>query len=225
MDRKTLIRNLNKLQQEGHCKCIHVSVPNVTNCGRSRTTEVVLHPSVYSVSQELLGQIHDKMRSFESLVRKQSYNREKKGQSVPILDNVQRIPNSTRLNVQSEYADAMRANGFVLAKLVRTRLLHIFLWDWICSSPGWDDSLFSSNHSSDLKNPHSCCKAFELEEATRSMPLELFLKIVGSDQKLEDMNSGLLLRHLPTEKYKGLMNIRATGRLSWLIDILRRLKV
>ncbi|KAL8458672.1 hypothetical protein ACS0TY_036253 [Phlomoides rotata] len=229
MDRKTLIRSLNKLQQEGHCKCIHVSVPNVTNCGRSRTTEVVLHPSVYNVSEELLGQIHDKMRSFETQVRKHSYIREKKSQSVPILDNVQRIPNTARLKGQPEYADAMRANGFVLAKMVRTRLLHIFLWDWICCSPGWDDSLLSSNHSSDLKNPHSCCKSFELELATRSMPLELFLKVVGSEQKLEDMNkepnSGLLLRDLPSEKYKGLMNTRATGRLSWLIDILRRLKL
>lgn len=94
---------------------------------------------------------------------------------------------------------------------------------------GWDDSLLSNNHSSDLKNPHSCCKSFELEVATRSMPLELFLKVVGSDQKLEDINkewsSGLLLRDLPMEKYKGLMDIGATGRLSWLIDILRRLKV
>lgn len=198
MDRKTLIRSLNKLQQEGHCKCIHVSVPNVTNCGRSRTTEVVLHPSVYNVSEDLLGQIHDKLRSFETQVRKQSCIREKKGQSGPVLDNVQRIPHSARLNVQSERADAMRANGFVQAKMVRTRLLHIFLWDWICSSPGWDDSLLSNNHSSDLKNPHSCCKSFELEVATRSMPLELFLKVVGSDQKLEDINkewsSGLLLR-------------------------------
>lgn len=229
MDRKTLERSLNKLQQEGHCKCIHVSVPVVTNCGRSRTTEVVLHPSVYNVTRELLTQIHDKMRSFEIQVRKQSYTRQKKGQSIPILDNVQRIPNSVRLDVQSDRAEMMRANGFVLAKMVRTKLLHIFLWGWICSSPGWDDALLSSNHSYDLKNPHSSCKLFELDLAIRSMPLELFLQVVGSAQKLEDgveeYKSGLLLRDLPMEKYKGLMDTRATGRLSWLIDILRRLKV
>ncbi|PIN22319.1 hypothetical protein CDL12_04982 [Handroanthus impetiginosus] len=232
MDRKTLERSLNKLQQEGHCKCIHVSVPGVTNCGRVRTTEVVLHPSVYSVTPELLAQIHDKMRSFEIQVRKQSYTRmirQKKGQSVPILDSVQRIPNSVRLDGQSEHAEVMRANGFVQAKMVRTKLLHIFLWGWISSSPGWDDALFSSNHSYDLKNPHSTYKSFELDRAIRSMPLELFLQVIGSAQKFEDMaekcRNGLLLCDLPVEEYKVLMDTRATGRLSWLIDILRRLKL
>ncbi|KAL0354484.1 UNVERIFIED_CONTAM: hypothetical protein Sradi_3895300 [Sesamum radiatum] len=229
MDRKTLERSLNKLQQEGHCKCIHVSVPVVTNCGRSRTTEVVLHPSVYSVSPELLAQIHEKMRSFEIHVRQQSYVRQKKGESVPMLHNVQRIPNSLRLDVQSERAEVMRANGFVLAKMVRTKLLHIFLWGWIRSSPGWNDGLASNNHSYDLKNPHSSCKLFELDRAIRSMPLELFLQVVGSAQKFDDMvekcRSGLLLSDLPMEEYKGLMDTRATGRLSWLIDILRRLKL
>ncbi|KAH6827918.1 hypothetical protein C2S53_014880 [Perilla frutescens var. hirtella] len=226
MDRKTLERSLNKLQQEGHCKCIHVSVPGVTNCGRSRTTEVVLHPSVCNVSQDLLTQIHDKMRSFEIQLRKQSCMRQKKNQPVPILDNVQRIP--CRIN-QSEHIGLMRANGFVLAKMVRTRLLHTFLWDWVCSSADRDHALFSSNHSYDLENPHSSCKLFELDLAIKSMPLELFLQVVGSTQKFEDVlgecKRGLLLCDLTMEERKGLMETRATSRLSWLIDILRRLKL
>ncbi|KAK6148741.1 hypothetical protein DH2020_016266 [Rehmannia glutinosa] len=228
MARKTLDRCLNKLQQEGHCKCIHVSVPVVTNCGRNRTTEVILHPSCYNMSPELLTKIHDKMRSFETQLRKQAYTRQKKGQSVPILGNVERIPNIVRLPVQSERAEVLR-NGFVLAKMVRTKLLHIFLWDWMCSSAGWDDALLFNNHSYDLKNPHSSCKLFELDLAIKSMPLALFLQVVGSARKLEDMvekcKSGLLLCDLPMEEYKVLMDTRATGRLSWLIDILRRLKL
>lgn len=116
MDRKTLEQSLNKLQQERHCKCIHVSVPIVTNCRRSRTIDVVLHPSVYSSLPELLGQIHDKQRDFEIQLRKPSNFHQKKGQSVPMLDNVQSIPNHIRLDVQSERYEAMRENGFVLAK-------------------------------------------------------------------------------------------------------------
>lgn len=227
MDRKTLERSLNKLQQEGHCKCIHVSVPGVTNCGRSRTSEVVLHPSVYDVSAELLTQIHDKMRHFEVQVRKQSYARQKKSQSIPVLDNVQRIP--CTVQDQSEYAGLMRANGFVLAKMVRTRLLHAFLWGWVNSSPGRDHALFSSSHSQDLENPHSSCKSFDLDLAIRSMPLELFLQVVGSNQKSEDVlgesKSGLLLRDLPAEKRNMLLDTRATSRFSLLIAILQRLKV
>lgn len=229
MDRKTLERTLNKLQREGHCKCIHVSVPALTNCGRSKTTEVVLHPSVYNVSPELVGQIHDRMRSFESQVRTQSYSRQKKGQPIPVLDSVQRIPNSIKLDVQADRAEMMRSNGFVLAKMVRTKLLHIFLWGCVSSSPGWDDALLSSNHAYDLKNPHSTCKLFELDKAIKFMPLELFLQVVGSTEKFEDMiekcRSGLRLSDLPVQESKHLMDTRATGRLSWLIDILRRLKV
>lgn len=227
MDRKTLERILNKIQKEGHCKCIHVSVPGVTNCGRSRTTEVILHPSVFNVSSELLTQIHDKMRRFEAQVRKHAYIRQKRSQSVPMLDNVQRIPYSVQ--GQSDSTGLMRANGFVLAKMVRTRLLHTYLWGSVSSSPGWDQALFSSNHSHDLENPHSSCKLFELNLAIRSMPLELFLQVVGSTEKfedvLEDCKSGLLLRDLPTDKQKCLMDTRASNRLSYLIEILRRLKV
>ena len=227
MDRKTLQRILNKIQREGNCKCIHVSVPGVTNCGRSRTTEVVLHPSVFNVTSELLTQIHDKMRRFEAQVRKQANIRQKKFQSVPILDNVQRIPCS--MQGQSENAGLMRANGFVLAKMVRTRLLHTFLWGSVCSSPGWNQALFFSDHSHDLENPHRSCKLFDLNLSIRSMPLELFFQVVGSAEKLEDVfeecKSGLLLCDLPIGKQNCLMDTRASNRLSYLIEILRRLKV
>ncbi|GER53573.1 B-block binding subunit of TFIIIC [Striga asiatica] len=227
MDRKTLLRCLNKLQGEGHCKCIHVSVPDVTNYGRSKAVEVILHSSFQTVSPELLAQIHDKIRSFEIQVRRQAHTRQK-GQSVPILDNVERIPNSIRSDTQLLRAEAVR-NGFVLPRMVRTKLLHVFLWDWMHGSPSWDGTLLPSNHSNDLKNPHSTCKLFELDLAIRSMPLALFLKVVGSAQALEDMigkcRSGMRLCDLPIEEYKILMDTRATGRLSWLIDILRRLKL
>ncbi|XP_042053544.1 uncharacterized protein LOC121798547 [Salvia splendens] len=226
MDRKTLERILDKIQLEGNCKCIHVSVPGVTNCGRSRTTEVVLHPSVFNVSSELLTQIHDKMRCFDIQLRKEAYMRQKKSKSVPILDNVQRIP--CRVQGQPEHAGLMRANGFVLAKMVRTRLLHTFLWGSVCSSPGWDQDLFFSDHSRDLENPHSSCKLFELNLSIRSMPLELFLQVVGSTEKLdvlEECKSGLLLRDLPMEKQNFLIDTRASNRLSYLVEILRRLKL
>jgi hypothetical protein len=54
MDRKTLARTLNKLQQEGSCKCIKVSVPLVTNYTRSRLIDVILHYSVGNLSAELV---------------------------------------------------------------------------------------------------------------------------------------------------------------------------
>ncbi|VFQ59197.1 unnamed protein product [Cuscuta campestris] len=226
MDRKTLERCLNKLQEEGHCRCIHVSVPVLTNCGRNRTTEVVMHP-LLSRTPEVLGQIHEKLRSFERQVRSQS--RLEKGQMTPKLNDVQRTPKGAKLDGQTEKLELMRANGYVMAKMVRTKLLHIHLWGYICNSPGCDDFLSSCKQGYDLKNPHSTCKLIDLDAAIKAMPLELFLQIVGSTQKFDDMikkcRNSLCLRDLSPQEYKCLMDLRATGRLSWLIDILQRLKL
>ncbi|KAH7854590.1 hypothetical protein Vadar_015677 [Vaccinium darrowii] len=61
------------------------------------------------------------------------------------------------------------------------------LWGYISGSPGWDDVLSSGKDGYDLKNPHSTCKLFALDPAIKAMPVGLFLQVVGSAQKLEDM--------------------------------------
>lgn len=222
MDRRTVDRILNKLQQQGHCKCVHINVPILTNCGRSRLTMVVLHPSIQSFPPELLGEIHDKIRSFEKQIRSHGSSKWKINEAIPVLDDVKR----TQIRVGSDEkvikVESMRANGYVLAKMGRARLLHNFLWGHLTSSPGWDDVLSSGTHSRTYK-------LFALEEAIKAIPIELFLQVAGSTQTYEDMiekcKRGLCLHDLPVEEYKSLMDTRATGRLSSVIDILRRLKV
>lgn len=225
-DRKTLDRCLNKLLQGGHCKLIVVYVPVLTNCKNSRRIQVVLHPSVSTVSAE---QIHERFRSFETQIRTQSSSQLEKGEPIPQLNDLTRTHKSIKLDNQAERAEAMRANGFVLAKMVRTKLLHVYLWEYVNSLPCCDDDLSSFKNGHDLKNPHSTCKLIDLNAAIKAMPLELFLQVVGSTQKFEDMiekcRNGFCLSDLPLLEYKRLMDILAIGRLSWLIDILRRLKV
>ncbi|KAK6911874.1 B-block binding subunit of TFIIIC, partial [Dillenia turbinata] len=229
MDRKTLMRCLNKLQQEGRCKSITVGVPVVTNFSHSRTTVVVLHPSVQSLTPELLGQIHDRLRSLNTQVHSQGMPRPKDVQALPVLNGVQRIERCVESDAQAVRSEAMRANGFVLAKMVRAKLLHNFLWSYLSDSSDWDEALASGEHVYDLKNPHSTCKMFALDAAIKAMPLELFLQVVGSPQKFGDMvekcKNGTRLSDLPLQEYKVLMDTQATGRLSWIIDILRRLKL
>lgn len=222
MDRKTIDRLLRRLQQEGLCECMAVSVPNVTNCGRNRSSVVVLHPSVQRLTPEEFGVIHDKIRSFELGLRGQSLSKRKNNEPIPILNDIQRGQSNVDLDARASKSGAMRANGFVLAKMVRVKLLHCFLWDYFSSLPGWDNA-FSSAHDHKFEN------LFALEDAFRAMPLELFLQVVGSTQKADDMmkkcKQGMRLSELPSEEYKLLMDTLATGRLSMLIDILRRLKV
>ncbi|KAJ4973068.1 hypothetical protein NE237_006242 [Protea cynaroides] len=229
MARKTLTRTLNKLQHEGLCKCIQVIVPVVTNCGRSRKTEVVLHPSIHSLPPEVLGQIHERLRAFDMQSRGQGIARLKNDKTVPVLTGVQRTHSRTAVDDQAARSEAMRTNGFVLAKMVRVNLLHNFLWGYLNGSSGLDNALSSGKHGYDLKNPHSTCKLFALQEAIKAMPLELFLQVVGSTYKFENLvencRRGLCLSDLPLHTYKCLMNTQATGRFSWLVDILRRLKL
>ncbi|KAM3324940.1 putative protein isoform X1 [Capsicum chacoense] len=224
-DRKTLDRCLYKLVQGGHCKIIVAYVPVLTNCNHSRRIQVVLHPSVSSVSAE---EIHERFRSFETYVRTQSFYQLKKGEPIPEMNDLARTHQSIKLN-QAERAEAMRTNGFVLAKMVRTKILHIYLWKYVNSLPDCEDVLSSFKPGHDLKNPHSTCKLIDLNAAIKAMTLELFLQVVGSTQKFEDTvdkcKNGVCLSDLPLLEYKHLMDIQATGRLSSLIDILRRLKL
>ncbi|XWS20082.1 hypothetical protein CRYUN_Cryun31cG0071000 [Craigia yunnanensis] len=229
MDRKTVDRLLKNLQQQGHCKCMHINVPVVTNCGRSRITQVVLHPSVESIHPELLSEIHDRLRSFEMQIRGRGSLKLKKNDSVPVLDGVQRTQSHVVSDAKAAKSEAMRANGFVLAKMVRSKLLHGFLWGFLSSSHGWDDALSLEKHLHDQKNLHGSCILFSLEAAIKAIPLELFLQVVGATLKFDDMiemcKKGFCLSDLPIQEYKLLMDTQATGRLSLLIDILRRVKL
>lgn len=229
MDKKTLARILSKLEQEGHCRCIEVSVPLVTNFGRNRTTKVVLHSSLQSLLPELLIQIQERLRSFDMLSRGQGLARLKNEKKVPVLTNIDRTVCHESSDSQAVRSEAMRANGFVSAKMVRAKLLHNFLWGYLSSSLDWDDALYSGRLGYDHKNPHSTCKLFTLAVAVKEMPLELFLQVVGSTQKFESLVSncklGLRLSDLPSSEYTSLMDIQATKRLSSLVDILCRLKL
>ncbi|KFK36232.1 hypothetical protein AALP_AA4G095200 [Arabis alpina] len=222
VDRKTIDRILNRLQQEGLCKCMAVSVPNVTNCGRNRSSVIVLHPSVQRLTPDVVGEMHDRIRSFELGLRGQNLSKRKSNEPIPVLNDIQRGQTNVDLDARASKSGAMRANGFVLAKMVRVKLLHCFLWDYFSSLPGWDHA-FSSVHD------HKFDNLFALEDAFRAMPLELFLQVVGSTQKADDMmkkcKQVMRLSELPSEEYKLLMDTLATGRLSMLIDILRRLKL
>ncbi|CAN8292862.1 unnamed protein product [Cochlearia groenlandica] len=221
VDKKTIERILNRLQQEGLCKCMEVNVPNATNFS-SRSFTIVLHPSVQTLTQDVVGEIHGKIRSFELALRGQSSPKGKSNEPIPILNDVQRSQTSVDLDTRARKPGAMQANGFVLAKMVRVKLLHCFLWDYFSSLPGWDNA-FSSIHD------HVSEKLFALEDAFRAMPVELFLQVVGSTQKADDMmkncKQGMCLSELPKEEYKLLMDTLATGRLSMLIEILLKLKL
>ncbi|CAN1286787.1 hypothetical protein LINPERPRIM_LOCUS19417 [Linum perenne] len=213
MGARTIKRILNKLQEEGRCRCVTFHVPSVTNCGRSRMTQVVLHPSIDSVLPE---QVYDKLREFEKLSRQESYKCKAKG-SIPVLSDVIRTEAPVDLDDQAAKLEAIRTNGFVLAKMVRAKLLYSVLWDFLRTLDGWDDILSSG------------LKVFSLQAAVKTIPLEVFLQVAGSTQKIDNLvekcKLGLRLSDLPAEEYKSLMDTMASGRLSKIIDILRRLKV
>ncbi|KAI5440336.1 uncharacterized protein LOC127100750 isoform X2 [Lathyrus oleraceus] len=225
VDRKTIDRILAILQEQGQCKCITVHSPVIAEYSRTTDCVVIMHPSL-SLSPELFDEMRDKVRSFNTFIRSKSIRPRKNDESIPVMEDIQKVQSDRVPGRQAEVAEAMRANGFILSKMIRAKLLHCFLWDYLHKSESHSDTL-SSNGLDD--NPHSSSKLFSLDAAIKAIPLELFLQVAGSTKKYEEMidkcKMGLCLADLPPNEYKCLIDTLATGRLSLVIDTLRRLKL
>ncbi|KAK8468135.1 hypothetical protein PHAVU_007G234600 [Phaseolus vulgaris] len=229
VDRKTMLRILSVLQEQRLVKCITVHSPVISEYSRTKDYVVVVRPST-SQSPELFDEIQDTIRSFNNYIRRKSTSHQKNDKLIPVMEDIQKNQSVTVPDGQVSKAEAMRVNGFVLAKMIRAKLLHSYVWDCLHRSTGRVDALSSKICENELTDtPHSSSKLFSLEETIKEMPVELFLQVVGSTKKYEEMiemcKMGLRLIDLPLEEYKCIMDGQATGRLSLIIDILRRLKL
>ncbi|XP_006647563.1 uncharacterized protein LOC102699931 [Oryza brachyantha] len=227
MDRKTLTRTLNKLQEEGSCRCIKVSIPLVTNYTRSRLIDVILHSNVGDLSPELVDQIRNRQRDFDTEIRSGAAGKVKQNQhTTAVLDF--RIPRRVK-DSKPLILEAMHANGFIGAKMIRAKLFHKFLWVYISALPNWCNPFDNVKEGHHDKNLNQSSVLFSMVAATKEMPLELFLQVVGSAKKIDHMTTkcklGKTLSEIPTEEYNQLMDTHAKGRLSRLINILDKLKL
>eukprot|EP00250_Pteridium_aquilinum_P019555 c24476_g1_i2 orf=212-5611(-) len=226
LDRKTVIRNLQRLQKQGRCKCILVSLPGVTNYGQIRTVDVVLLPSV-EVGPELLSEIYERQRAFDLQIRTQGVNRRRQTKAdgdVPTVSGLTRMPKAEVVDKGGTLQD----NGFISAKLVRCRMLHRFFWLYVSGHE--DGNIHVKNTDTALDHPNTSSGGiFSLLAAVQSMPLELFLQVIGSAKHIKGLSEccrrGMKLSDLPTRESEALLDINASGRVAWLVDILRRLKL
>ncbi|XP_022723371.1 uncharacterized protein LOC111280346 isoform X2 [Durio zibethinus] len=228
MDRKTVDRILCKLEKQGQCKCIHLAVREIMNTGVNRKVKVVLHPSIQSLSSEVLGRIRDRLASFDKQTHGHASFR-KNISSILVLDSVQRTQTRESSDSLALRMEAMRANGFISGKMVRAKLLHRFLWEYVCSSSAGDDVLSYGRQDHDLQNPYVTCNLFDVEVAIKEIPLELYLQVVGSTVKVDNMiekfKKGVCLCDLSIQEYNDLNKTPAIRRLSSIISILQRLKL
>ncbi|KAG8060168.1 hypothetical protein GUJ93_ZPchr0002g25488 [Zizania palustris] len=227
MDKRTLTRTLNKLQAEGSCKCTKVSVPVVTNYTHSRLIDVILHSSVRDLTPELVDQIRNKQRNFDTETRSGAAAKLKKNQQTTALHGL-KIPRRVKDN-KPLILEAMHANGFIGAKMIRAKLFHKFLWVYASDLPNWCNPFDNGKEGHHDKNLNPSCVLFSMVAATKEMPLELFLQVVGSAKKIDHMMTkcrlGKILSEIPTKEYNQLMDSHAKGRLSRLINILDKLKL
>ena len=225
MDRKTLIRTLNNLQQEGSCKCIKINVPIVTNYTGSRSIDVVLNPSVKVVSPELIDQIRNRLRNFDSQSRSGAAAKLKKNQHMAAIHGL-RIQRRAKVK-KTPVSEAIYANGFIGAKMIRAKLLHKFLWEYVSGLPNWCNLFYCAKEGQHGNKFDQSCQLFSVTEAIEKMPLELFLQVVGSPKVDITITkcSGRTLSEIPISQYNLLMDAHAKGRLSRLINILDKLKV
>ncbi|XVF25173.1 hypothetical protein REPUB_Repub13aG0190500 [Reevesia pubescens] len=229
MDRRTVDRILYKLESQGQCKCIHLALHEIMNTNVNRKVKVVLHPSIQSFSSEVLGRIRDRLVSFDKQTHGQASFKKKNISPVLVLDCVQRTHTQDGSNSLALRMESMRANGFILGKMVRAKLLHSFLWDYACSSSARDDVLSNGRQDHDLQNPYVNHNLFDVEAAIKGIPLELFLQVVGSTVKVDNMiekfKKGVCLCDLSIQEYNELNDSSAIRRLSSILSILQRLKL
>lgn len=167
MDRKTLTRLLQKLQREGRVKVIALTMPGLTNCGRSRQSEVVLLPEVH-VEHDVLTQVHDRIRQFDMISRGYGSSKVKADAStVPVLTSVKQIYKGGKKKyipavlTEAEKSRTLSENGFIPAKMVRVRMLHVFLWSYVNDTSAYaDDDLV-------MKLGDRCSRVFSLALAVK----------------------------------------------------------
>jgi general transcription factor 3C polypeptide 1 len=135
LDRKTLIRTLNNLQQEGRCKCTKINVPVVTNYTGSRSVDVILNPSVKVMSPELMDQIRNRLKNFDSQSRSGAAAKLKQNQRMTAIHGL-RVQRRAKVK-KTPVSEAIHANGFIGAKMIRAKLLHKFLWEYVSGLPNW----------------------------------------------------------------------------------------
>ncbi|KAJ8464908.1 hypothetical protein OPV22_027460 [Ensete ventricosum] len=185
-----------------------------------------LEQGLMQMYPELLDKIYRRQREFDGRIRGQASGRSRNGQPVHNLTSLRMT--SKHVDDKPVLLEAMRANGFASARMVRARLLHKFLWNYVSNLPGWHVAVNSNQCSYDLKSP-STRQLFALDEAIKTMPLELFLQVVGSPKEIENMvercKLGLRLSDISISEYKSLFDSRATCRLSNIINILVRMKL
>ena len=201
-----------------------VSLPGVSNYGQIRTVDVVLLPSI-DISPDIMTEIYDRQRAFDMLVRHQSSSRWRKpktDEDIPTLNGVQRMPKPEIV----DKGDTLQDNGFISAKLVRCRMLHQFLWLYTSGLTDKNANLEEHDASMEIDSDGG---SFSLLVAVQSMPLELFLQVIGSAKHIKGLaercRRGMRLSDLPRKESEALLDLNASGRLAWLVDILRRLKV
>uniref|UniRef100_A0A0D3F499 B-block binding subunit of TFIIIC domain-containing protein n=1 Tax=Oryza barthii TaxID=65489 RepID=A0A0D3F499_9ORYZ len=224
-DRKTLIRTLDKLQQEGSCKCMKVNVPVVTNYAGSRSIDVILNSSVKVMSPELMDQIRNRLRNFDSQSRSGAAAKLKQKQDTAAIHGlrVQRRVKVKKISI----SEAIHDNGFIGAKMIRAMLLYKFLWVYVSGLPNGSNDCVKEGHHYD-KNLDQSCLLFSITAAIKKMPLELFLQVVGSAKVhtlIKKCSLGKTLSEIPTDIYNQLIDTHAKGRLSRLINILDKLKL
>ncbi|KAL6899555.1 hypothetical protein ACP4OV_006213 [Aristida adscensionis] len=226
MDTKTLTRALNKLQEEGGCKCVKVSGPVVTNYTRSRIIDVILHSSI-ELSPELVDQIRIRQRNFDIENRAGAAAKVKKNLHAIALPGL-RICRKVK-DVKPLLLEAMFSNGFIGAKMIRAKLFHKFLWAYVSGLPNWCEAFGCAREKHVDSSLNSSCMLFSMAAATKEMPLELFLQVVGSAKKIDNMVTkcrlGKTLSEIPTMEYNQLMDNNAKGRLSRLVNVLDKLKL
>ncbi|KAH3742670.1 hypothetical protein Pelo_15930 [Pelomyxa schiedti] len=179
IDKKTVERLVNILVSQNKVVRISTVVPTLT--GSSRTLTLLTEPSTDPKCREIRGAVD---KYCESLTRIGA----KKDEAIETIQCTE-IERVVIQHEEEPKAIMLWKYGFVSAILIRSKLLHIFLWN-----------TYVIPNSSDEPPALNFC--FRISTLLDNMTLELFLQIIGyslSCAKLEETPKHWKMKDVPTE--------------------------
>eukprot|EP00897_Mesotaenium_endlicherianum_P007454 jgi/Mesen1/6737/ME000344S06019 len=154
------------------------------------------------------------------------------------MEAMEKLRQKQEAGAPVEAFSTMQKYGYVPPKMVRTRMLHQWLWGYANSlhrrppaaAPAADAAAAEGTPGGTAEaGGSSGALFFSMANAVLAIPLQLWLHVVGTSAPIPGMEArcsqGCLMGDLSEAELAILADTKAQQRVSWLLDIMRRLKV
>lgn len=175
MDRRTLKRLAETMEKYGKCRLITTRV--LRHTGSYEDRQFMIHPSLNLKSPELFDAIRECQRriSVYTHVPKPGIVENLEFDRIELPTSELEQPATVEKQDEAQGVSVAVSYGFLVAKFLRAKLLHMFLYDYAFQRVKMMSTEASTSNMPVSKNPWR----ISMDLLFYAMPLNLYLKIVG----------------------------------------------